>query len=237
MNSPNGFHIGQLVSAADPVAMSRTCATYTCKTTYGFIVAIDAQNVTVEWIDAWGPQYGRYPLQPQLLRAAARTAAVRSQAVGHAHMGHNHHCSPATNTPNDTPCLEIRELKIWANGTREGPTGLRFHTVDEANTALLVIATAHDANQSTCRPDPTSVVPGAYIVAVYWAMHTAVYRVAHNPAARRTASRPLAQAAAVPVPSPQRRHTTESRRFHLRPIPAAFTQHRAQRHRALSPSP
>lgn len=194
MNSANGFHIGQLVTAADPVAMSRTCATYTCKTTYGFIVAIDAQHVTVEWIDPWGPQYKPYALQPQLLRAATLAAEVRSQASCHAHAGHHNDCSPATNTPNDAPCLEIRELKIWANGTRERSTGLRFHTVDEANTALLAIAAAHDANRPMCRPDLASVIPGAYIVAVYWAMHTAVYRLDRNPVSCSRTARPVALA-------------------------------------------
>ncbi|MEE6140523.1 hypothetical protein SKC41_29950 [Mycobacterium sp. 050128] len=194
MNSANGFHIGQLVTAADPVAMSRTCATYTCKTTYGFIVAIDVQNVTVEWIDAWGPQYKPYPVHPQLLCAATLTAGVRSQALGHAHIGRHHNCSSAISTPNGAPCLEIRELKIWANGTRERPTGLRFHTVDEANTALLAIAVAHDANRPTCRPDLASVIPGAYIVAVYWAMHTAVYRLDRNPASYARTARPIALA-------------------------------------------
>mgnify|MGYP005811660001 CR=1 FL=1 len=195
MNSAYGFRIGQLVTAADTVAMSRTCATYTCKTTYGCIVAIDAQYVTVEWIDACGPQHTPYPLPPQLLRPATLTAGIRAQALGHhTHMGYHHDHSLATNTPNDEPSLEIRELKMWANGTREGPTGLRFHTVEDANTALLVIATAHDANQPTCQPDPASVIPGAYIVAVYWAMHTAVYRLDHNPASCSRTSRPVALA-------------------------------------------
>jgi hypothetical protein len=49
----NDFHIGQLVDAADTAAMNRTCATYTCKTTYGFIVSIDTRHITVAWIDSW----------------------------------------------------------------------------------------------------------------------------------------------------------------------------------------
>ncbi|CQD24675.1 hypothetical protein BN1232_06321 [Mycobacterium lentiflavum] len=76
----NDFHIGQLVDAANTAAVSRACATCTCKTTHGLIVAIDGRQVTVEWIDSWGPQHETYPLDPELLRAATLAAAARSHA-------------------------------------------------------------------------------------------------------------------------------------------------------------
>jgi hypothetical protein len=185
----NDFHIDQLVDAADTSAVSRACATYTCKTTHGFIVAIDARHITVEWIDSWGPQHETYPLEPELLRAATLTAAAQSRTLRQPNTRAQTNLA-LTDPSRNEPSIEIRELKIWATGTREGPTGLRFHTVEDANTALEAIAAAQ-AVPPTRGPDLASVIPGAHIVAVYWAMHTAVYRLDRiHPAYQSRAARP-----------------------------------------------
>ena len=106
------------------------------------------------------------------------------------HSPHTHASIVDTDLPHTEPCIEIRELKIWATETREGPTGLRFHTIEEANTALEAIA-ATQAIRSMCGPDLASVIPGANIVAVDWTMHAAVYRLDRiHPASHSRAARP-----------------------------------------------
>lgn len=137
-------------------------------------------------------------------------------------------------------CTElVRQAPCWRQASP--------HTAHSAPARVLpspeqcAAAAYGEAIRPTCGPVLASVIPGANIVAVYWAMHTAVYRLDRiHPvptAAQHDRQYSPAKSPTVLTPSPQHRHITEARRLHCGPIPAAFPQHRVQRDRALLPSP
>lgn len=143
----NQFRVGQLVCAADADAMTSLCPTYSRNTVHGVIVdnTVDAgrHRVAVKWIDYRGPQQETYPLDPSLLRIGSLTGATRTRVCPA-----RRPATPRTSTSSPrfplhgAPSIEIRQLKIYANGTRDTATRLHFHTVDDANIALHAIADA-----------------------------------------------------------------------------------------------
>ncbi len=174
----NDLRVGQLVSAADTDTMIDRCSAYTHYTIHGLIVAAEGHRVAVKWIDYRGPQHETYLFNSSLLRVGTLTAGTRTRLVlrRRAPAMHAVTISPAI-PPDAKPSIEIRELKIYPTGTREAATGLQFHTVDDANIALHAIADAQEAFQPTFGPHLASSVAGGYIVAVYRATYTTLYRL------------------------------------------------------------
>ena len=178
------LRVGQLVSASDPAALADICPTYTVGSRHAIVVAVDEHQAAVKWIDYRGLQHDTCVLPPALLQPGTLNAAARTRVI---------HCrrtdtalpaaTPAALRHNAEPAIEIRELRIFLSRSSDTPTGLIFHTVQDANVALHAIADAQEAFQSTFAPDPVSAVAGADIVAVYRTLYTTIYRLDHRGAA------------------------------------------------------
>ena len=175
----NHFHVGHLVSATDPAKIAALCATYIHDTIHGVIVALDRHRVAVKWIDYRGPQHETYLVAPSLLCVGTLATATRTRVFPRRRTATMHPATVHAVAPDDQPSIEIRELKIHAGGdaARETATRLQFHTIEDANIALHAIADAQEAFQWTFGPDLASTISGAYIVAVYRAMYTTLYRL------------------------------------------------------------
>ena len=113
------------------------------------------------------------------LNAAARTRVIHCRRTDTALPV----ATPAAWPRNAEPTIKIRGLRIFSARSSDTGTGLKFHTVHDANVALHALADAQEAFQSTFGPDPASAVPGADIVVVYRALYTTVYRLDHLGAA------------------------------------------------------
>lgn len=216
------FRVGQLVSAADPATLADLCPTYTRRSTHAIVVAVDEHQAAVKWIDYRGIQHETCVLEPSLLRAGTLNAAARTRVI---------HCrrtdtalpggTPAALPGSAEPTIEIRELRIFSARSSDTGTGLKFHTVHDANVALHALADAQEAFQSTFGPDPAS----AYPAPTSWS------------STGRYTRRCTASITSAPPPSPQHGRITEQRRLHSFAIPSSLPQHRSQRHRAFAPRP
>jgi hypothetical protein len=142
-----------------------------------------------------GIQHETCVLEPSLLCAGTLNAAARTRVI---HRRRTDTGLPAT-TPTPLPrnaetTIEIRELRIFSTRSSDTGTGLKFHTVHDANVALHALADAQEAFQSTFGPDPASAVPGADIVVVHRTLYTTVYRLDHLGAAAFSRPAPTALA-------------------------------------------
>lgn len=170
--------VGQLVSARDPDALAERCPTYNVRSRHGIVVELAERQAVVKWIDYRGLHHDNCTLAAPMLCAGTLDAAARTRVI---HCRRTDTARPCPTSvpvlPNAEPTIAMRELRIFASRSSETGTGLRFHTVRDANIALHALADAQEAFQSTFGPDPASVVPGADTVVVYRALYTAVYRL------------------------------------------------------------
>lgn len=186
------FRVGQLVAARDPGALAERCPTYSIRHRHGIVVSACDRRIGVKWIDHYrGLQTDTCLVAPPLLCAGILDPAARTRII---HCRRTDTAVPGLTAivvpPSARPDIEMRELRISSARSTETATGLKFHTVHDANVALHALADAQAIFESTFGPDLTSAVPGADIAVVCRALYTTVYRL--EPSAACVSARALA---------------------------------------------
>jgi len=85
--------------------------------------------------------------------------------------------TPASRTCTGRPTLRIRNLKVSRHTVETRDEDLWFHSVEDANNAILLIAAAKEPFGPRVRKDRRSTLPGALTVATRWPSFTDVYQI------------------------------------------------------------
>lgn len=135
----------------------------------GIIVALNHndQRAAVIWVDYRGPHREHCIVEIDDLRPPAAAAMPwwrRSTAPQRRHCT----CPPA---------LRIRNLTVRPHTVETHDLDLWFHTIDDANAAVRLIAAANQPFGSRVRKDRRSKLAGALTVTTSWPSHTDVYEI------------------------------------------------------------
>ncbi|MFC6130257.1 hypothetical protein ACFP2H_28070 [Mycolicibacterium llatzerense] len=160
------IHIGNIVHPAGHAAHRLTPPSGPI-ITGGVILRLNHREhlAAVRWIDYRGPQdQHRIVDIDDLLIPAPKPAPWWRRGTQH---------RPCTGRPQ----LRIRNLKVSRHAIETYDLDLWFHTVEDANAALRLIAAAKEPFHPRIRKDRRSNLPGALTVTTRWPSHTDVYQV------------------------------------------------------------